>query len=117
MTVGESIRSLRGAAGLMQRELAERVGISASMLSLVEAGKREPTIALLRSIGRALGIPTGVLFAIALDDPDIGQGTHDARRAHELTQSLFEAARHLVTGKRVRDDREDATPHPSRRSA
>jgi DNA-binding XRE family transcriptional regulator len=50
----ECIKSLRQAANLMQRELADRVGISASMLSLVEAGKREPTISLCVASGRAL---------------------------------------------------------------
>lgn len=117
MTVGEAIRSLRAAAGLMQRELAERVGISASMLSLVEAGKREPTIALLRSVGRALDIPTNVLFAVALADEDAGRDSEAARRAQRLTRHLFEAARRSLRANRIRIDRENSTSRVARRSA
>src|SRR5437868_498588 len=92
MTVGEAIRSLRLATGLMQREVAERVGISASMLSLVEADKREPSISVLRAIGRALGVPTSVLFAIALQDEDVAKGTVAARKTQKLVEDLFAAA-------------------------
>ena len=100
MTVGEAIRSLRLAAGLMQREVAERVGISASMLSLVEADKREPSIGVLRAIGRALGVPTGVLFAIALQDDDHPRGTAGARKTQKLVDELFAAALDGVTARR-----------------
>ena len=56
MTIGECIRTLRASAGLKQHELAARAGVSASMLSLIESGKREPTIPMLRSIAGALGV-------------------------------------------------------------
>src|SRR6266436_9726569 len=105
MTLGEAIRSLRAAAGMMQRELAERVGISASMLSFVEADKREPSISVLRAIGRALDVPTSVLFAVALDDAAVGRGTRTANKVHELTQHIFEAARHSLAAKRLHNDR------------
>lgn len=117
MTVGESIRALRAAAGLMQRELADRVGISASMLSLVEAGKREPSIGVLRAVGRALDIPTSVLFALALDDLSVAEGTKAARKTHELTRHLFEAARHSLTVNRIRNARGKSNRRIARRSA
>lgn len=99
MTVGECIKSLRTAAGLMQLELADRVGISASMLSLVEAGKREPTISLLRAIGRALGIPTSVLFAVALADDEVARTTPAAQSARKLTSDLVDAAVNTLRAK------------------
>jgi transcriptional regulator with XRE-family HTH domain len=104
MTVGESIKSLRAAAGLMQRDLAKRVGISASMLSLVEADKREPSLGVLRSIGRALEVPTSVLFAVALADEDVGRGTKMAQQVRHLTDNIFEAARlSLILRHNLRD--------------
>ena len=103
MTVGEAIKSLRAAAGMMQRELAERAGISASMLSFVEADKREPSIGVLKAIGRALDIPTSVLFAVALDDVEVGQGTRTAQKVRELTQHIFEAAQHSLAARRHND--------------
>ena len=105
MTLGEAIKSLRAAAGIMQRELAERVGISASMLSFVEADKREPSISVLRAIGRALDVPTSVLFAVALADGDVGPDTHTADKVHELTHHIFEAARHSLAVRRLHNDR------------
>lgn len=104
MHLGESIKSLREAAGLMQRELAERVGISASMLSFVEAGRREPSISVLRRIGRALEVPTSVLFALALDDTEIDHQTPLGRKAHDLAHSLFDAAMHSVAVRRLQND-------------
>src|ERR1700730_96973 len=104
MNVGESIKSLREAAGLMQRELAEDVVISASVLSLVEAGKREPSIGVLRAIGRALEVPTSVLFAIALDDSEINRRTPLGRSVHALARSFFEAARHSVAVRRLQNE-------------
>jgi transcriptional regulator with XRE-family HTH domain len=117
MTLGEAIKSLRAAAGIMQRELADRVGITASMLSLVEADKREPSITVLRGIGRALEVPTSVLFAVALDDSEVARGTHDAQKVHELTKNLFEAARHSVVLKRLENDKSKSRRALSRRSA
>lgn len=116
MTVGESIKSLRTASGLLQRDLAKRAGISASLLSLVEKGRREPTIPLLRAIGRALEIPPGVLVVVALaDDPSSG-GSMVARRTRRMGLALFKAARHAVLAKRAREQRASLR-QPTRRSA
>jgi len=89
----------------MQRELAERVGISASMLSLVEAGNREPTISLLREISRALEIPASILFAVALDDQPVGRPSAQARSVHEFTQYLYDATLHSLAARRARRQR------------
>jgi transcriptional regulator with XRE-family HTH domain len=81
------------------------------MLSFVEADKREPSIGVLKAIGRALDIPASVLFAVALDDVEVGQGTRMADKVHELTQHIFEAARHSLAARRHGDQSK------SRRSA
>src|SRR5689334_19641351 len=101
MTVGECVRRLREEAGFQQQELAERIGISASMLSLIESDDREPTISRLRSISDALEVPAGLLFAIALADQ--GQSRVAAgRRAKQLTDHLFRAVVHSLRAKRSR---------------
>lgn len=53
MTATILARSARAASGLKQSELAERSGIAGSSLSLIEHGKREPTVATLESLLRA----------------------------------------------------------------
>ena len=100
--VGEYIRSLRASAGLNQRELADRVGISASMLSLVEAGRREPTIKLLRDIGRALNIPTAALFAVALEEA-AGDEVEPrlAEKHREMSENLLAAVQHSIVLQRM----------------
>jgi len=53
MTAGVLARSARAASGLTQIELASRSGIAGSSLSLIEHGKREPTVATLDALLRA----------------------------------------------------------------
>ncbi|GEL94951.1 helix-turn-helix domain-containing protein [Cellulomonas composti] len=55
LTVGRRIRHLRTARGLTLDALSQRVGVSSSMLSLVENGRREPRLSLLRDLADALG--------------------------------------------------------------
>jgi transcriptional regulator with XRE-family HTH domain/predicted transcriptional regulator len=56
-TLGRRIRHYRQARRLTLRELSARVGVAVSVLSLIENGRREPRITLLRSIAGALGVP------------------------------------------------------------
>ena len=99
--VGEYIRSLRSSAGLKQQELADRVGISASMLSLLESGGREPTIRVLRDIARALEIPSAALFAVALDDASNSDDSPLARKLRAANASLLAAAQQAIVLQRM----------------
>lgn len=60
--IGKTIRVLRIAAGKKQKDLAAAVRIQPNSLSLIESGKREPSLSLLRSIANALDVPTGLFF-------------------------------------------------------
>ena len=53
--IGAQIRTRRKAAGLTQRQLAARAGITQTVLSRTESGTGNPTLALLESIAAALG--------------------------------------------------------------
>lgn len=75
MEIGRSIRLLRTARGISQKELAETVGCSNNYLSLVERGRRTPSIRFVDQIGTALDVPTSQLFALADDDVDIRDPT------------------------------------------
>jgi transcriptional regulator with XRE-family HTH domain len=65
VALGEAIRSRRDTAKLNQRELASRAGIDPTDLSRIENGRREPTLAQLRAIARALRIAPGRLVEAA----------------------------------------------------
>lgn len=56
--IGNRLRALRSARNLSQRELARRVGLRNSTISLVESGRTNPTIGALKRI--LDGIPIGL---------------------------------------------------------
>ena len=60
---GERIRELRKGRGLTQRELARRAGVSPQYLCDVEAGRVNPSLAVLEKIAFGLGVPTAALFS------------------------------------------------------
>ena len=53
-TLGQRIRHFRTARGMTLDELGAAVGVAGSQLSLIENGKREPRLSLLRSVAGAL---------------------------------------------------------------
>jgi transcriptional regulator with XRE-family HTH domain len=57
------VRSLRKQCSLTLDELAERSGVSRSMVSLVERGESSPTAKLLERLSAALGVTLAALFA------------------------------------------------------
>jgi transcriptional regulator with XRE-family HTH domain len=61
--VGGLIRQERGKQGLSLRELARRVGVSASMLSQVETGRTRPSVSTIYSIAAELGLSIDALLS------------------------------------------------------
>jgi transcriptional regulator with XRE-family HTH domain len=57
------IRGLRASRGLTLDGLAERAGVSRSMISLVERGESSPTAAVLERLAAGLGVTLASLFA------------------------------------------------------
>ena len=60
LALGRRVRHLRRERGLTLAELGEKVGLSASALSLIENGRREPRVTALTGLAEALGcdVPT-----------------------------------------------------------
>jgi transcriptional regulator with XRE-family HTH domain len=63
-TVGPRIRALRDAMGLSLRDLAERSGVSAPMLSQVERGETSPTLAVAGKIAGGLELTLSQLLRL-----------------------------------------------------
>lgn len=55
MELAEKIRQLRKQAGLTQKELAKKIGVSTTMIVHFENGHKAPTIKRLRQISDAIG--------------------------------------------------------------
>jgi transcriptional regulator with XRE-family HTH domain len=62
------LRDLRAARGWSLEALAERSGVSRSMISLVERSESSPTAHVLDKLAGALGVTLGALFAEAAAD-------------------------------------------------
>lgn len=62
ISVGKRIRHLRKQRGLTLDQLGATVGTAPSQLSLVENGKREPKLSMLRTLARALEVSTDELL-------------------------------------------------------
>jgi transcriptional regulator with XRE-family HTH domain len=52
----------RVAGGFKQQEVAAKLAVTTNYVSMIERGKREPTLRYLRAFSRLVGIPIGVLL-------------------------------------------------------
>jgi len=132
LTLGLRIRHHRTGAGLTLDELAAATGCSASQLSLVENGKREPRVSLLQSIARELGVEVTDLLApeppsrraaleIALDQAQrtagyTALGLPAVRPGKTLPTEALEALVGLHAELARRIDAAIATPEEARRA-
>ncbi|MBJ6125178.1 helix-turn-helix domain-containing protein [Microvirga splendida] len=57
------LRDLRAGSGMTLEGLAERTGVSRSMISLIERGESSPTAAVLDKLAAGLGVTLASLFA------------------------------------------------------
>jgi transcriptional regulator with XRE-family HTH domain len=60
--LGQRIRAFRAERALQQRQLAEKAGLSPSMLSQIESGRLTPSLPTLGKLAAALGVSIGSLF-------------------------------------------------------
>ncbi|MBV9095004.1 MAG: cupin domain-containing protein [Streptosporangiaceae bacterium] len=90
MNVGSLIRRERQKQGLSLRELARRVGVSASMLSQVETDRTRPSVSSIYAIATELGLSIDALLS-----GEAAAVGHQVRRG-SVTQSAGGAACQLV---------------------
>jgi transcriptional regulator with XRE-family HTH domain len=88
MNYGRAIKIVRTAYGLTQAALAERLSIGTSQLSLIEAGKRQPSIGVLHEIALALNVPMHLLTLLASRPEDLNANA-DPKQVAELASALL----------------------------
>ena len=64
-SLGQRIKALRADRQLQQRQLAEKAGLTPSMLSQIESGRLTPSLHTLGKLAGALGVPIAALFEAA----------------------------------------------------
>jgi transcriptional regulator with XRE-family HTH domain len=62
VTLGERIRALRTERELQQRQLAEKAGLTPSLVSQIESGRLTPSLNTVRRLADALGVTIASLF-------------------------------------------------------
>jgi transcriptional regulator with XRE-family HTH domain len=62
MTVGEKLREIRKGKGLTLQQVADAASLSKAFVSQIESGTANPSLASLKRVGSALGIPLAALF-------------------------------------------------------
>lgn len=62
VVIGRNLRRIRESRGLTITELSRRAGVAKSTLSMIEAGKSNPTIGTLWAIANALKVPFSELI-------------------------------------------------------
>lgn len=82
MNLPRAIKACRLARGMSQQDLAERVEMSPSYLSLLESGRKEPSLAMLRELAAGLDLSLDVLMLTAIDYGEL-------RKRHAEMSELF----------------------------
>ena len=78
----KAFRVIRAAFGLQQADLAERIGISPSQLSLIEKGKRQPSLRVIEKLASVMRIPTSLVTLLASSPDELAdEDTSDLARA------------------------------------
>ena len=80
--IGKRIRELRMVKGWSQQELAYRVGMEKSNLSVIETGKSNPQLLTICKIACALGVQPLEVFQFEVDPVQFmeGQGEYTPRK-------------------------------------
>ena len=98
--VGARVRALRDSMGFSLRDLAERTGVSAPMLSQVERGETSPTLAVAGRIASGLDLTLSQLLRLDEDEHVVvirrGEG-----RARERGGHVLEELTHPLPGQRA----------------
>src|SRR4051794_13994836 len=106
LAVGPRVRALREAMSLSLRDLAERSGVSAPMLSQVERGETSPTLAVAAKIAGGLELSLSQL--LRLDEAD---GVNVVRVGERLLGGHADGHRYEVLTPPVPGQRAEVSQH------
>lgn len=73
MNIGQSVKLLRKNRNHTQGEFCKVIGITQSYLSLIEGGKKKPSLEVLQKVSENLGIPLPVLFWFGIESKDVSE--------------------------------------------
>lgn len=98
MDLGRAIKLCRTQRNLTQEQLANRIGISKSYLSLIERGRRDPNFSTIKEIASALEVPVSILVFLATDGEELESISPElAAKLSHTTLKLIEASNEEAT--------------------
>jgi transcriptional regulator with XRE-family HTH domain len=89
MDYGKAIRLARNARRLTQKELAAKLEVDSSFVSLLESGGRNPSVETLEKLSEVLGIPLYLMMLLGSDQEDL-RGI-SVEQASSLSRDLLDA--------------------------
>jgi transcriptional regulator with XRE-family HTH domain len=94
--LGSRLREERERAGISQRELARRLGVSASLISQIESGQSKPSVSTLYGIVTELGVSLDDVFRVHEDE--LTQATAAGAESQDAAGGpvVHPAERHVV---------------------
>ena len=92
-SIGSTLRLLRVASNLKQTLLAKDLDVTSNYLSLIENGKKEPSLTFLKKFSRRLDAPLGYLLWIALEDRDRPEEVDLKEKMDRLLTAILEQKR------------------------
>jgi transcriptional regulator with XRE-family HTH domain len=101
VSVGPRIRALREAGGLSLRDLSERSGVSAPMLSQVERGETSPTLSVAGRIASGLDLSLSQLLRLDESGAVSTVRAGDAKPTHERAGHRTEVLTPALPGQRA----------------
>ncbi|MFH1184172.1 MAG: helix-turn-helix domain-containing protein [Chloroflexota bacterium] len=90
MDVAVRLRELREAQGISMRALAQRSGLSANALSMIERGRASPSVSTLNKLAEALGVSITEFFGHPQSREDVVLIRSDERARVSFSRGLWE---------------------------
>lgn len=109
MDYSKAIRVGRALADISQRDLSKKISVDPSLLSMLENGRRKPSLEVLQKVAVALGIPFH-LFTLLASEPDEIKNA-DPNTVRQLALALSKL---LLTGGELESSRRGAVSPKAR---
>jgi transcriptional regulator with XRE-family HTH domain len=93
MNYGKAFRIIRATFSLQQADISRRLGIGSSHISLIEAGKRQPSKVVIDKLSASLSIPRSLIDLLASEPEDLKQ----MEESHDMAM-LAESLLKLLVG-------------------
>ncbi len=84
MDVGERLKAIRKMKGLSQRELAKRVGVTNSTISMIEKNGVSPSVSSLKKVLSGIPISIGDFFTLEIEDIEPESVAYKAEEMPEI---------------------------------